>query len=219
MCYIYKFWWNSVSKYIGLYLAITSYSTRFNISHSLLSHDHYIKQNIRHKLTSGLYCKRYVQERTSGSMEARWTPHIHSLMVMPISLTVCQWNKLQNKQAYIFFARDLYQKRKRFGLLMKDGLSKTVPWNICSRRRKESVFLGHLKKRNIYTFYKVSTDRFHTRGQQLWFFFFWAKEGFTKEKSSIPKGLFLVHQYGHRFLIVEYTNMAAMRSMWKRSIQ
>lgn len=35
MCYIYKFWWNSVSKYIGLYLAITSYSTRFNISHSL----------------------------------------------------------------------------------------------------------------------------------------------------------------------------------------
>lgn len=103
MCYIYKFWWNSVSKYIGLYLAITSYSTRFNISHSLLSHDHYIKQNIRHKLTSGLYCKRYVQERTSGSMEARWTPHIHSLMVMPISLTVCQWNKLQNKQAYIFF--------------------------------------------------------------------------------------------------------------------
>lgn len=44
MCYIYKFWWNSVSKYIGLYLAITSYSTRFNISHSLLSHDHYISR-------------------------------------------------------------------------------------------------------------------------------------------------------------------------------
>ena len=218
MCYIYKFWWNSVSKYIGLYLAITSYSTRFNISHSLLSHDHYIKQNIRHKLTSGLYCKWYALERTSGSMEARWTPHIHSLMVMPISLTVCQWNKLQNKQAYIFFARDLYQKRKRFGLLMKDGLSKTVPWNICSRRRKESVFLGHLKKRNIYTFYKVSTDRFHTRGQQLWFFLFWSKRRFYKRKEFNPQGTFLIHQYGRRFLIVVYTNVAAMRSMWKRSI-
>ena len=145
MCYIYKFWRNSVSKYIGLYLAITSYSTRFNISHSLLSHDHYIKQNIRHKLTSGLYCKWYVQERTSGSMEARWTPHIHSLMVMPISLTVCQWNKPQNKQAYIFFARDLYQKRKRFGLLMKDGLSKTVPWNICSRKRGKCVSRSFIK--------------------------------------------------------------------------
>ena len=202
MCYIYKFWWNSVSKYIGLYLSITSYSTRFNISHSLLSHDHYIKQNIRHKLTSGLYCKWYVLERTSGSMEARWTPHIHSLMVMPISLTVCQWNKLQNKQAYIFFARDLYQKRKRFGLLMKDGLSKTVPWNICSRRRKESVFLGHLKKRNIYTFYKVSTDRFHTRGQQLWFFFFFEqKRVLQKKRVQSPRDFFW------------YTNMATVSSL------
>ena len=74
------------------------------------------------------------------------------------------------------------------------------------------MFLGHLKKRNIYTFYKVSTDRFHTLSTAI-FFFFGAKEGFTKEKSSIPKGLFLVHQYGHRFLIVVYTNMAAMRSL------
>lgn len=204
MCYIYKFWWNSVSKYIGLYLAITSYLTRFNISHSLLSHDHYIKQNIRHKLTSGLYCKWYVQERTSGSMEARWTPHIHSLMVMPISLTVCQWNKLQNrtsKRTTFFFARDLYQKRKRFGLLMKDGLSKTVPWNICSRRRKESVFLGHLKKRNIYTFYKVSTDRFHTRGQQLWFFFFERKRVLQKKRVQSPRDFFW------------YTNMATVSSL------
>lgn len=148
-------------------------------------------------------------------------PHIYTRwwLCLYLWLYASEINYRTSKRTF-FFARDLYQKRKRFGLLMKDGLSKTVPWNICSRRRKESVFLGHLKKRNIYTFYKVSTDRFHTRGQQLWFFFFfWAKEGFTKEKSSIPKGLFLVHQYGHRFLIVVYTNMAAMRSMWKRSIQ
>ena len=217
-CYIYKFWWNSVSKYIGLYLSITSYSTRFNISHSLLSHDHYIKQNIRHKLTSGLYCKWYVQERTSGSMEARWTPHIHSLIVMPISLTVCQWNKLQNKQAYIFFLREISTRKGNVLVCWwKTVYQRLFPETFAAEGERKA-FLGHLKKRNIYTFYKVSTDRFHTHGQQLWFFF-WAKEGFTKEKSSIPKGLFLVHQYGHRFLIVVYTNMAAMRSMWKRSIQ
>ena len=75
---------------------------------------------------------------------------------------------------------------------MKDGLSKTVPWNICRRRRKESVFLGHLKKRNIYTFYKVSTDRFHTRGQQLWilFFFLEQKKVLQKKRVQSPRDFF-----------------------------
>ena len=75
-----------------------------------------------------------------------------------------------------------------------------------------------LKKENIYTFYKVSTDRFHTRGQQLWLFL-GSKGKFYKRKEFNPQGTFLVHQYGRRLRIAVYTNMAAMRSMWKRSVQ
>lgn len=201
MCYIYKFWWNSVSKYIGLYLAITSYSTRFNISHSLLSHDHYIKQNIRHKLTSGLYCKWYVQERTSGSMEARWTPHIHSLMVMPISLTVCQWNKLQNKQAYIFFLREISTRKGNVLVYWwKTVYQRLFPETFAAEGERKA-FLGHLKKRNIYTFYKVSTDRFHTRGQQLFFFFLEQKRVLQKKRVQSPRDFFW------------YTNMATVSSL------
>lgn len=117
-------------------------------------------------------------------------PHIYTRwwLCLYLWLYASEINYRTSKRTF-FFARDLYQKRKRFGLLIKDGLSKTVPWNICSRRRKESVFLGHLKKRNIYTFYKVSTDRFHTRGQQLWFFFL-SERGFYKRKEFNPQGTF-----------------------------
>lgn len=133
MCYIYKFWWNSVSKYIGLYLAITSYSTRFNISHSLLSHDHYIKQNIRHKLTSGLYCKWYCTRTNLWFHGSKMNPtYIHSLMVMPISLTVCQWNKLQNKQAYIFFCERSLPEKETF-------------WFADERRSIKDCSLKHLQ--------------------------------------------------------------------------
>lgn len=209
MCYIYKFWWNSVSKYmhIGFYRAIRSYSTGFNISHLLLSHDHYIKQNIRSKLTSGLYSKWCVQERTSCSMEARRTLHIHSLMVMPISLTVKK-KKLQNKQAYkfSFCQRSLTEKQTFCFADERRSIKDCSRWNICSRRRKESVFLGHLNKGNIYTFYKVSTYRSFSHTWSTCSYDIFCCCFGAKENSSIPKGLF------------RYTNMAAMRSMWKRSI-
>lgn len=129
-------------------------------------------------------------------------PHIYTRwwLCLYLWLYASEINYRTSKRTF-FFARDLYQKRKRFGLLMKDGLSKTVPWNICSRRRKESVFLGHLKKRNIYTFFKVSTDRFHTRGQQLWFFFFERKRVLQKKKVQSPRDFFW------------YTNMATVSSL------
>ena len=190
MCYIYKFWWNSVSKYIGLYLAITSYSTRFNISHSLChtttisSRTFAINWQVAY-IVSGMYKNEPLVPWKQDE------PHIYTRwwLCLYLWLYASEIDYRTSKRTF-FFARDLYQKRKRFGLLMKDGLSKTVPWSICSRRRKESVFLGHLKKRNIYAFYKVSTDRFHTRGQQLWFFFSEQKKVLQKKRVQSPRDFF-----------------------------
>lgn len=162
-------------------------------------------------------------------------PHIYTRwwLCLYLWLYASEINYRTSKRTF-FFARDLYQKRKRFGLLMKDGLSKTVPWNICSRRRKESVFLGHLKKRNIYTFYKVSTDRFHTRGQQLFFFFFFSERGFYKRKEFNPQGTFFgtpiwppfphccVHKYGRYEIYVKTIHTVTIASRmyceWKAGL-
>lgn len=148
-------------------------------------------------------------------------PHIYTRwwLCLYLWLYASEINYRTEQASVHFFCERSLPEKETFWFADERRSIKDCSLKHLQPKEKESVFLGHLKKRNIYTFYKVSTDRFHTRGQQLWFFFFWAKEGFTKEKGSIPKGLFLVHQYGHRFLIVVYTNMAAMRSMWKRSIQ
>ena len=151
MCYIYKFWWNSVSKYIGLYLAITSYSTRFNISHSLLSHDCTISSRT---FAINWQVAYIVSDMYKNEPLVPWKqdePHIYTRwwLCLYLWLYASEINYRTNKRTF-FFARDLYQKRKRFGLLMKDGLSKTVPWNICSRRRKESVSRSFKEKKHLY---------------------------------------------------------------------
>lgn len=187
ICYIYKFWWNSVSKYmyIGFYRAIRSYSTRFNISHLLLSHDHYIKQNIRHKLTSGLYSKWCRCTRTNLLFHGSKTNPTYTLPDGYAYIFDCdsEKKKLQNKQAYkfSFCQRSLTEKQTFCFADERRSIKDCSRWNICSRRRKESVFQGHLKKGNIYTFYKVSTLTqivfTHVVNMQLWYFLllFWSQ--------------------------------------------
>lgn len=136
-----KFWWNSFSNCIGLYRAIRSYSTIFVVSHSLLSSTAISAEHSAHILGD----MHDNERRASGSLEVKDEPYIY----------------IADSYAYLWLnASEInYGTSERTDFFCQSSLPDKVDLSSSPKERK-----------HIYAFYKISTDRFLTRGQQLWIF-------------------------------------------------
>ena len=62
---------------------------------------------------------------------------------------------------------------------------------------------GHIRFTRARLLLRCGTDRFHSRGQQLCKFL-GTKEGFYMRKVFNPHRIFLVHQHGRCFIVLEH---------------
>lgn len=118
-------------------------------------------------------------------------PHIYTRwwLCLYLWLYASEINYRKSKRTFFFFREISTRKGNVLVYWWKTVYQRLFPETFAAEGERKA-FLDHLKKRNIYTFYKVSTDRFHTRGQQLWFFFFLSERGFYKRKEFNPQGTF-----------------------------
>lgn len=128
-------------------------------------------------------------------------PHIYTRwwLCLYLWLYASEINYRTSKRTFFFLREISTRKGNVLVYWWKTVYQRLFPETFAAEGERKA-FLGHLKKRNIYTFYKVSTDRFHTRGQQL-FFFLEQKRVLQKKRVQSPRDFFW------------YTNMATVSSL------